>query len=290
MGSGSVDGAPPFALQYFEPAADLRGLVSSYYLFRANLPRVADRMRADLAQLRFMIAGHGHYRFGDGRIVRTPEVSLIGPTTAATEFEVIGPLVVFGVGIHPAGWATLIRDDASAFADQAADAVALFGASMAHGLDAMRNTVSPALMVAIADMVMRALLQGKVTAPLWFTRVADEWLTGAISPEVDALVARTGMSARQVERLARRMYGAPPKLLARKYRALRAASLIGAHGMDWSDAVGDAFYDQSHFIREFKRFTGLTPRQFQREPSPVTQLTLQRRALAGKLPPLALVS
>jgi len=280
----------PFALEYFTPAADLQGFVSSYYLFRADLPRVADLMRADLAQMRFMIAGTGFYSFGSGRVVRTPEVSVVGPTMSATAFDVTGPLMVFGIGIHPAGWATLVRDDASGFADDVSDAEALFGPLMADALDAMRGTASSAMIVAIADMVMRSLLARAASAPLWFTRLTDEWLTGAVDPDVDTLVAQTGMSARHVERLARRLYGAPPKLLARKYRALRAASLIGLSGMDWADAVGDAFYDQSHFIREFKRFTGQTPRQFQRDPTPLTRLTLQRRLVAAGLPPLALVS
>ena len=88
------------------------------------------------------------------------------------------------------------------------------------------------------------------------------------------LIAELGVSARQVERLTKRIYGAPPKLLARKYRSLRAASLIGTSQLHWSEAAGDAFFDQSHFIRDFKRFTGLTPSQFQNDPPPVTRLTL----------------
>ena len=285
-----LPGAEPFALEYFEPAADLREFISSFYLFRADLPRVSDVMRADLAQLRFMIAGEGHYRFGDGQTAATPDIGIVGPTTASCSFEVSGPLMVFGVGLLPAGWAALVRDDASRFADNVTDATAIFGPILVDAFDAMRNTASPGTMVAIANAVIRALLGRSAAPPLWFSRLTDAWLTGAASPEVDQLVAATGMSARQVERLARRMYGAPPKLLARKYRALRAASLIGANGSSWADAAGEAFYDQSHFIREFKRFTGLTPLQFQRAPSPVTRLTLQRRALAGRLPALMVMS
>jgi methylphosphotriester-DNA--protein-cysteine methyltransferase len=134
------------------------------------------------------------------------------------------------------------------------------------------------------------LVDRAADAPVWFTRMTDSWLTGAPSPEVDELVATAGMSARQVERLARRIYGAPPKLLARKYRALRAASVLGSADLPWQDVAGDAFYDQSHFIREIKHFTGLTPRQFQRDIPPVTRLSLQRRELTGRLPELALVS
>lgn len=281
--------AAPFGLRYFEPAADLRGLISSYYLFRADLPHIADVMRADLGQLRFMLKGKGNYIFAD-RVIETPAVCLLGPSTAATSFDVVGPLLVFGIGLHPAGWAALIRDDASRHANRAVDAVPVLGPLMDDALDAMRHAVDARTMVGVADVVMRALKARSVEPPFHFTRIIDAWLTGAPDPHVDELVAGLGISARQVERLVNKIYGAPPKLLARKYRSLRAASLIGTSKLHWSDAAGDAFFDQSHFIRDFKRFTGLTPSQFQNDPPPVTRLTLQRRVIESEIAPLARLS
>ncbi|WP_231639013.1 helix-turn-helix domain-containing protein [Sphingomonas profundi] len=281
--------ATSIGLRYFEPAADLRALVSSYYVFRADMPRFADVMRADIGQLRFLLRGQGSYFLG-GDPVPSPEVCLLGPSFAATRFEVAGPLLVFGIGLHPAGWAALVRDDASLHADRVSCAIERFGSMLADALDAMRAVHDARTMVGIADVVMRALKSRATEPPTNFTRVTDAWLTGATDPSVDALVAELGISARQVERLAKRIYGAPPKLLARKYRCLRAASLIGTSAVHWSDAAGDAFFDQSHFIRDFKRFTGLTPSQFQRDPPPVTRLTLQRRELSGEIASLARVS
>jgi AraC-like DNA-binding protein len=282
--------AQPIGLRYLEPAPELRGFISSYYIFWADLPQVTDVVRADLPQLRFMLAGKGEYTFAGDHIARTPEISLIGPTLGASHFSVAGPLLVFGVAMLPAGWAALVRDDASRHADGLEDATAVFGPVLRDALDAMRVAPNFKVMAAVADTVLRTLVANAADAPLWFTQMTDAWLTGAPSPEVDTLVAAAGMSARQVERLARRIYGAPPKLLARKYRALRAASVLGSAHLHWRDVAGDAFYDQSHFIREIKHFTGLTPRQFQRDMPPVTRLSLQRRTLAAHLPRLALVS
>lgn len=290
MWLSTVGGTQPIGLRYMVPAPDLREYISSYYLFWAHLPNVADVMRADLPQIRFMIEGSGEYNFANGDCIATPDVSLIGPTMGATRFAVAGPLRVLGIALLPAGWATLVRDDASRHADSLIDASAVFGTLVEDALDAMRGALHPEVLVSIADAVMRELVGRVSEVPLWFTRLTDGWLTGAASPDVDTLVAATGMSSRQVERLARRIYGAPPKLLARKYRALRAASLLGQGDLPWQEVVGDAFYDQSHFIREFKHFTGQTPRHFQRDPTPVTRLSIGRRALAGKLPELALVS
>src|SRR3546814_12192628 len=108
---------------------------------------------------------------------------------------------------------------------------------------------------------------------------------GDISPNVDALIAETGLSGRQVERLTNRIYGAPPKLLARKYRALRIASSLSGEGVDWQDLMGDAFYDQYHFIRECQSVKGQTPTQFPLVPKTLTRLMTARRRISGRVSP-----
>jgi methylphosphotriester-DNA--protein-cysteine methyltransferase len=48
----------------------------------------------------------------------------------------------------------------------------------------------------------------------------------------------TGLSRRQIERLCKQTYGAPPKFLVRKYRALRTANAIANGNEDWQSLVG----------------------------------------------------
>lgn len=279
----------PVALRYYTPASPLRDYISCYYIFTADLPYFSDLMRADLPQLRFMISGHGEYIFHSGQVATAPDVTLLGPTFGSTHLEATGPLVVCGVAFQPAGWAKLVHEDASLFSDRLIDGRLHFGPAISNTFDRMRGAVTSRQMLDILDATMLDLLQNAREASTWFTRVADQWLTGAASPEVDALIAASGMSGRQVERMTRRDYGAPPKLLARKYRALRAASNLAFNRTNWRDVAGDAFADQSHFIREFKQFTGLTPTQLTTNPSHVTQLTFQRR-IDGNLPKLTMLS
>ncbi len=290
MVARSPDAAPSIGLGYLEPASDLRALISSYYYFWADTPEVRDVMRADLGQLRFMLSGHGHYELAGSLRVKTPDACLLGPSMTATRIDVAGPVAVFGVGLHPAGWAALVQEDASRHADTACCAIGRFDGLLDDMLERLRACPTAEAMVAIADARFQAIASRSPPPPLAMTAITDDWLTGDTNPNVDALVAALGVSPRQVERLTRRIYGAPPKLLARKYRTLRAASLIGTSALHWSDAVGDAFFDQSHFIRDFKRFIGLTPTQFQNDPPPITRLTLQRRMILGDIAPLARVS
>lgn len=276
---------PSLGLRYFAPSQPLRGLISSYYVFHADVPRFSDLMRADLPQIRFMVRGSAHYQIADGESVQAPMVTLLGPTYRATRFDVQGPLLVFGVGLLPAGWAALVREDASLFANCIADASRLVGRTFEDLLEMLAN-VRTSQAVDLLDRVFRGLFAGTLDPPLWLTRTTEQWLSHSPSPQVDDLVAALGISSRQVERLVRRVYGGTPKLLARKYRTLKIASEMNDRGASWQEVAGDAYSDQSHLIREFRQFTGMTPRQLVGQSTPVTRLTFERRKLIGTLPEL----
>src|SRR3990167_650492 len=129
---------------------------------------------------------------------------------------------------------------------------------------------------------LRAQLRPARAAMVDLVSRIDTWLSDSDSPRVEDIVEATGLSARQLARYTNRLYGAPPKLLARKYRALRCASQIVIDKKNWTELCDEGnFYDQSHFIREIKQFLGHTPHQLLNDPTAVARLTMQRRALTG---------
>jgi AraC-like DNA-binding protein len=81
---------------------------------------------------------------------------------------------------------------------------------------------------------------------------------------VDALAAMGNMSRRHLERRITAAVGIGPKLLARIARFQHILSLIerGRAGNFSQVAQDGGFYDQAHFIKDFKEFTGLNPRQY----------------------------
>lgn len=278
------------SIRYFAPAPPLRPLISSYYRFESTLPRFQDLMRAELPQIRFITTGGGTSLFAGGQVRSSHGALLQGPTTGPVRFDCEGPLSLMGVGLLPRGWAELIGMPADMLADDMIDLADLVGRVAETALAQLVAASDDATRVAALDSLFTDLLARGHAAPQWFTRLTDDWLTGSPDPDVDALVTASGMSSRSVERLARRIYGASPKLLARKYRALGAAVRLGNREVEsWRD-LDAGFYDQAHFIREFKQFIGMTPSRFMVEAAPVTQLTIARKKLLPDLPKLALFS
>jgi AraC-like DNA-binding protein len=272
-------------LDYATPDESLRKHLSVFYEFRADVPVFEDVERADLAQVRFLLAGNdASYHFADGTTQRAPVIQIVGPTTGPTGVRVVGPVHMFGAGLLPSGWGAMLDFEASLLVNRVIDATELFGKGLYKRLDEMRATTTIGEKVAIGNDIGQQLIARGHSAAFDFARVVDDWLADAPSPNVDALIAATGLSRRQVERKCKAVYGSPPKLLARKYRALRAAISLAKHEVGAGELIDHGFYDQSHFIREIKHFTGVTPKTISEDLPTLATLTLKRTEIVGLSP------
>jgi len=71
------------------------------------------------------------------------------------------------------------------------------------------------------------------------------------------------ISERYLEQMFKKYVGLSPKLFSRIVRFSYIFQLIKENSPDWSDVVfRSGFYDQSHFIRNFKAFTGEDPSRY----------------------------
>jgi AraC-like DNA-binding protein len=274
-------------VSYDVPEEPLNRLVSSLYRFDYDGNNLNELERADRAQFRIMLKGQGYYRFADGSEYPTYPVTVIGPTTGPSYACGSESISIFGWGMLPAGWAALMGAEAENWIDKAFDARQIFGDSVLELRDQLIAAADVTEQYAIGKSAAAEIYRDVDGAPFAFTATVDRWLTEDNDPNVDALLHATGLSIRQLERMTKRYYGMPPKKLARKYRALRAANRL-AQGDSLDDTeLGLAFYDQSHLTREVKQFTGLTPGQLRSGQAELTKATMAgRTALGDKVSPL----
>ncbi|MFD0713604.1 DUF6597 domain-containing transcriptional factor [Paenibacillus sp. GCM10027626] len=84
--------------------------------------------------------------------------------------------------------------------------------------------------------------------------------------KVDDIVCHSGLHIRSLQRLFDRYVGVSPKWVILRYRLHEAAERMRQpEPIDWPAlALELGYYDQSHFIRDFKSIVGVTPEEYSR--------------------------
>jgi AraC-like DNA-binding protein len=278
-------------LDYGRPSPAWSSGLSVFGHIRTEGVAVTERVPALLPNLHVTLRGRATYRFADGRSRVAPPVAVIGATMSAFSMELSADYEVVCIGFLPSSWAASVGVPADRLADDVTDAADIWPAGAvaslwhavaeAPGLDARRSLIE-------------AFLQDRTGA----VRVDDagrgaavqRWLERPGPPQLDGLADGLDLSWRQVERLTRTLFGASPKTLAMKYRALRTAGALAVRGEAALAPAMEGYADQSHMIRDFRRFVGWTPRRFLLDRHALASATMQGRWDAGVRTPLALLS
>jgi hypothetical protein len=285
-----VDLPVPFSLNYLPPSPAMKDFVSAFYLFESDEAVLDELERADVGQLRFTFGGVGEMRLSNGVTHPIHPVSLYGPRMTSSRIVATGPIKVFGLGLLPSGWAHLTQCGASTVTNRIQDGASVLGPELQPLYGALSRCASLDDMRRLTETFLASRIENPTRSDLWFVRTVDTWLESDLNPDINVLVVQTGLTLRRVEALMKYYYGAPPKMIVRKYRALRTASAI-AHGQDdWRDLASEYYYDHSHCIRDVKAFVGLTPSAIGDHHHRLLALTFGRSALAGKIAPLSAVS
>jgi AraC-like DNA-binding protein len=83
-------------------------------------------------------------------------------------------------------------------------------------------------------------------------------------PSVAAVLKQIGLSERRFSRIFSEQIGLTPKLFQRVRRFQNTLASLPSHGdIDWAaTAFANGYYDQAHFINDFRAFTSVTPSEF----------------------------
>lgn len=80
---------------------------------------------------------------------------------------------------------------------------------------------------------------------------------------ISDIIKKMGISERHMERLFKKYVGLSPKFYSRIIRFSYIFQLVHNEKMSWSEvAQYSGFYDQSHFIKNFREFTGEDPSNY----------------------------
>lgn len=219
----------------------------------------------------------------DGRLRMQGRLLVAGQFQRAVRLSPSGASLMVGARLLPHGAAALFRIAQHELAHRIIDLETL-DPRLARRLtddvmprldpDALASALDAAL-AAMADTARADLLAGHAASVARDRR-------GLV--RVDALARHVGLTERQLQRLFLRDIGLSPKQFLRTIRFQEVLrQLQDGAPTRWADlAQRFGFYDQAHFIRDFKAFTGETPSQWHFEDGSLTAIFAGRTEAVGE--------
>jgi AraC-like DNA-binding protein len=270
---------PPSYLEV-EPAPSLLRFIECYWFLRADGSAAWDPqpiLPDGCMELVFNLGSRLRRCHPDGRSELQPPRMLVGQMDHHVSVRAGGPIDVVGVRFHPWGAHPLLRFPMAELANALVpleDVAALperlwSGQSVEDRTRALDGILAPRFESADSpDVDLERALRAVVEAE------------GRIS--VDALAADMGVGTRQLERRFRERVGLGPKRFAKvlRFQSVFRRSLVDER--PWAALALDCgYFDQAHFIRDFKSFTGSSPSRLFSTENAVTRLFTRSRRKSG---------
>ena len=257
---------PYVDLDYFDPPDGLEKYILTTFDFRWNEEIIEGRHPGAMGQLFLTVSGRGDVKFDDRTDRMDGGPILFNAFEVATPYKLQGPWRCVGASLSPYGWAALTQAPLDRYGNCLIPAGNLLGEEVNRLSEDIATRVrvgevsGEQACLEIAEWIRPRLKPIPEAHEAVIDRVLA-WLGTALNPPVEALYQDKTYSRRQIERLTQRYFGFTPMALARKFRAIRAANLLSQPDLtDTGEAeIAEAFHDQPHMIREFKRFCGYTP-------------------------------
>ena len=187
-----------------------------------------------------------------------------GPAAVASRSR--NPAATRSVGVHfkPWGLAPFLPLPAVELRDRPLTLEAVWGRAFADGLrDRLATAAGPQQMLTLLeDELMRRAGETMGLGLVRHTSGVIAAATGAVA--IGDLSVAAGVSGTHLAQRFKEVVGITPKRLARTYRFTATVLSIDPAGpVDWLElAAGAGYYDQAHFVNEFRAFTGLTPTRY----------------------------
>ncbi|WP_010273223.1 DUF6597 domain-containing transcriptional factor [Paenibacillus senegalensis] len=263
----------PLIYMEYQPHPLLEGIIDNYWIKRTGAtmtPHESENWITDLSME--LIFHYGAPLLCDLSRSRTEIAAgshLIGMRKQSMSLQRTGPIELIAVRFRPGGFTRLFGMPAAGFTNRIASAGEIWGAEARELTRQLYRLESDQARIALLDdRLLQLFDRGGPSAfyrdhPLLQTAIRRIYETEGTLP-VQTICEELNTGYKKFQRLFHLHIGITPKLFCRIIRFHYAMNkLLGtsSHANEEQPAEIDPFYDQSHFIKEFQHFTGLTPRQ-----------------------------
>lgn len=254
--------------QTFQPHPDLEPLVKCYWTLEVPYDKNHQRQRIipdGCIEMAFILGDDIKRYVSDNEFILQPRAMVIGQTIEPFYIEPTGNVNTFAIRFYPYGFANFVTAPIRHLANKETPIEILFGEKSGKELE-QKIVQAPNTneRIRIAESFLLNKLQEKVTIDNIVKSTIDTLLSTRGSVAIKNILKEDLSKRRQLERKFLKQIGISPKQLGKVIRLQTALKLLLNQKGDNLTKVAyeSEYYDQAHFIKDFKEFTGTNPKEF----------------------------
>jgi len=253
--------------QIFEPHHDLAGLVKCYWTLESRKEQTPEKNTIVPDGCMKMIFHYGdlyrHYP-KNGDSVLLPKCFVIGQLTQPYEVEPTGETGTFFVCFHPNGFSPFATIPVKEMENTAVPLEELFRADGKELEQEILTAHSTSERISRIETFLFDRLTAVETVDHVVKSTVETIFTANGKLSIGELSKQNNINRRQLVRKFSADIGLSPKQLSKTIRLQATLKMLLTNETTnlTNLAYQNEFYDQAHFIKDFKEFTGLTPKEF----------------------------
>lgn len=253
--------------QTFEPSQNLSTLIKCYWTLESPKEETPERQTIVPDGCMEMIFHYGdfyrQYTENNKSIIQ-PKCFVIGQLTQPLEIEPTGETGIFSVRFHPNGFLPFATIPIKEMENTAVSLEKLFGQDGQEIGQKILNANSTSERIKLIETFLLNRLTDIKTVDRIVKSTVETILTANGQLSVDELSKHTNINRRQLERKFSSAIGLSPKQLSKTIRLQATLKMLLNKNFTSLTALAyeNEYYDQAHFIKDFKDLTGFTPKEF----------------------------
>ncbi|MEO3402370.1 helix-turn-helix transcriptional regulator [Mucilaginibacter sp. CAU 1740] len=267
--------------QQFTPSELLKPYVRHYYLFQSDADtEFADTVFPSGDMEMIFNLGNGIWEASVGdQYYRTPPVELWGQITRPLPIKSKGKHSMLGIKFFTHSAAYFLDEEITIFNDRVYDLYEVMGAPIKTLHQQLLDTKpTEARINLIENFLIRRLISNERRL-FKIDKVGDmlsSIKTNAADSNLGIVANKHNVTPRYLHKLINQYTGLTPTAYNKINRFQQSLKLISKGSQSLTAiAYSSGYFDQSHFIRDFKAFTGITPSSYLDNITPVNQLLMQ---------------
>lgn len=254
--------------QTFQPSIDLNSVIKCYWTLEipAEFNSEKQRIVPDSCMELIFILGDNIKRFiSETDFIIQPRAIVVGQITEPFIIQPVGYVHCFAVRFYPYSVTNFINTPLKKLENKETPITELFEKSIALELEQeIIQASNTQQRIEIIETFLLNIFKGKDTIDNIVKSTVDLLLETKGSSPIKSILKENLSKRRQLERKFMNQIGLSPKQLSKVIRLQTALKLILNQKSESLTKIAyeSEYYDQNHFIKDFKEFTNITPKEF----------------------------